>query len=368
MKINFVTSSCNLTGGNRVVMELINGLSDLGHDVSLITLGDKKDLDWIDLKGSVVSVRRTLTQRIVGYLYRQAFSIETFPEEETRLVLKNLPKADVNVATMSHTGFPVHRSSQGLAFQYHMHYEPYVRENGYKKKIIEESYNLPVIKIANSSWVSDVIEKEAGEKVTGLVLPAIDHSVFYSKEIKKIPNKQAKIKIVSLAKYKWWKGFPDALKTIDQVRKKGYDVDFLAFGGAFDRNELPEEVKDIPFTFVGKKANEELADFYRDADILISNSYFESFPLPQLEAMACGTPVVTTRYGTEDYAEDNVNSYVVEPKKPQIMAEKIVSLIEDAETYQKFSLAGIDTAKKFTWEAASKQMEQIFMRAMNEDK
>ena len=49
--------------------------------------------------------------------------------------------------------------------------------------------------------------------------------------------------------------------------------------------------------FVGSISQSELADFYRAADVLIFPSYYESFGLVALEAMASGTPVVASRVG-----------------------------------------------------------------------
>jgi glycosyltransferase involved in cell wall biosynthesis len=278
-----------------------------------------------------------------------------------------MPDCDINVATISYSGYAVSRSQKGVPFHYYMHYEPLVREEGYKKKIIEESYYLPTQKIVNSSWLSEQIKERTGQDVVGLVFPAIDHNIFYPRKEKPAERKGQKIKIVSLAKYKWWKGLPDALKAIQMVRNRGYDVDFQTFGGRFDKNTLPEEVRDIAFTFVGSKVNDQLAEFYSDADILISASYFESFPLPPIEAMACGTPVVTTVYGTEDYAFNRKNALVVEPKKPEEMAEAIIELIENEPLYNQLREEGIKTAKSFSWEKAADKMEEFFKESLKND-
>lgn len=363
MKINFITFSCHLTGGNRVVMELINGLSARGHDMRLITFGAKEDLNWINLHAEVNYLTRSLFERIAGYIYRKTFGFQNFPEEETRMILRILPLADVNVATISYSGYAVNRSKSGLPFHYYLHYEPLVREEGYKKQIMEESYFLPTKKIANSTWLADKVKDHTGREVDGIVFPAIDHNIFYKRRERVPPERRKRIRVVSLAKHKWWKGFPDALKAIDIARSKGYDIEFLAFGGSFDRSTLPTEVKHIPFTFVGSKVDEDLARFYSDADILVSASFFESFPLPPLEAMACGTPVVTTQFGTEDYAFHGRNAYVVEPNDPNKLAECLMNLIDNPGLYTQFSREGIKTAERFTWENAAKKMEEIFIGA-----
>ena len=226
MVINFIVIKSWLTGGTRAIMELINALADRGHEVNLVSLGYEKELDWIELKGKKYFTQRTFIQKVFGFLYRVAFGFQPFPEEQTRFLMKAMPEADINIATMSYSAYAVHRSAHGVPFQYFMHYEPLVREEGYLKKIIEESYWLPTKKIVNSTWLANQIKERNGEEPVGLVFPAIDHKIFYMRN-KKIPkDKNQKIKIISLAKYKWWKGTPDALKAVQIVRDAGYNVEF----------------------------------------------------------------------------------------------------------------------------------------------
>lgn len=369
MRINFITFGHRLTGGTRVVMELINGLAKKGHKITLVTIGKPSELEWIDLKANVLYANRTFPEKVSGFIYRKIFGFQPWPEEETRKILKLLPESDVNVGTISYSGFAVHRAEAGLPFHYFMHYEPLVREDGgqkstagdNKKKIIEEAYYLPTFKIVNSSWLAEQIKKNTGNDSSGLVFPAVDHHLFNQQKKKEPLSKDKKVKIVSLAKYKWWKGTPDALRAIRLVREAGYNIDFSMFGN-FDPQALPEDVKDVEFNFVGSLKNEALAKFYNEADILISSSFFESFPLPQLEAMACGTPVVTTKYGTEDYAFHRQNSLVVEPQKPEDMAKAIMELIDDKAMYSKFIEEGTKTAKEFTWERTAEQFEAILLK------
>ena len=366
MRINFVTFSCNLTGGNRVVAELVNGLSDLGHEVTWVTLGTPEDLSWIRLRARVVHVRRTLSEKVAGFLYRIVFGFQPFPEEETRKILAVLPDADANVATISYSGFAVHRSPSGVPLQYFMHFEPYVREEGYKKRVIAENYYLPNRIIVNSTWLADTIGKETGRMSDSVkcVFPAIDHDIFTAQQPKTPPRKDGQIKIVSLAKHKWWKGFPDALRAVKLLRERGYNIEFQAFGGFLSSDMLPEDVRDVAFTYAGRKADAELARFYREADILLSASYFESFPLPPIEAMACGVPVVTTRYGTEDYALHRENAYVTEPKNPEALADGLAYLIENPDFYTQCSRRGMETAREFTWQRAAREMEQVITDAI----
>ena len=61
----------------------------------------------------------------------------------------------------------------------------------------------------------------------------------------------------------------------------------------------------------------QLSEEYR-ADILLSASWYESFPLFPIEAMACGLPAITTQLGTEDYTTDGSYGSDSSGKVPKI--------------------------------------------------
>ena len=83
------------------------------------------------------------------------------------------------------------------------------------------------------------------------------------------------------------------------------EVDLIVVGGDSTSADIVAELKELASSlgiservkFVGSISQSELGDFYRAADVLIFPSYYESFGLVALEAMASGTPVVASRVG-----------------------------------------------------------------------
>jgi glycosyltransferase involved in cell wall biosynthesis len=67
--------------------------------------------------------------------------------------------------------------------------------------------------------------------------------------------------------------------------------------------------------------------------------------------MACGTAVLTTREGTEDYAVDGVNALVVPGRDVQRLAEGLVTLLDRPELRRTLAEGGRATARRFTWDA-----------------
>ena len=80
--------------------------------------------------------------------------------------------------------------------------------------------------------------------------------------------------------------------------------------------------------FAGRVDQETLPEYYSAADVLVVPSYYESFGLVALEALACGTPVVTTSVGAmEDIVKDGVTGYVAKDTDPQHYARLIETIL-----------------------------------------
>ena len=70
--------------------------------------------------------------------------------------------------------------------------------------------------------------------------------------------------------------------------------------------------------------------YYSTSDIVVAPSLQEAFGLTITEAMACGKPVIGTRVGgIPDQIVDGHNGFLVEPKNPSEIAQKIIWIIEN---------------------------------------
>ncbi|MDR6224335.1 glycosyltransferase family 4 protein [Desmospora profundinema] len=100
-----------------------------------------------------------------------------------------------------------------------------------------------------------------------------------------------------------------------------------------------------------------MVDLYRSADVFVSTSWIEGFGLPPLEAMACGTPVVTTNSGgVMDFCRHLENAYVVPPQNPQAIAHGIVSVLSNTNVAERLVQGGKETARRLTKHAFEQKM------------
>lgn len=365
MKINYTMMSNARTGGVIVLANIMNRLVQRGHQIS-VTMPQKHldllspEIDQI-VGGDFQSRFSRFATRSLNAFYRKIFNNETYLNIYRELdILENLtPECDINVATFHMTAFPVFRSEKGIPFYHMQHYEVLFSSDRHTKALAKESYYLPLRKIANSLWLRDQVEGKVGGEIP-IVNPAIEHEVFKPRADKKKGLKR----IVCYGNNADWKGFPDAIEAMKLVLKKRNDVEWIVFG----LSPLKFQSNEAPYQFMKGIFNEKLAELYSSSHIVICPSWYESFPLPPLEAMACGTPIVTTRIGTEDYCFHEENSLVVPPKNPYAMSEAILRLLEDKPLSKKLIENGLETAKQFTWDNTVDKVENLFKKALGEGK
>jgi D-inositol-3-phosphate glycosyltransferase len=120
--------------------------------------------------------------------------------------------------------------------------------------------------------------------------------------------------------------------------------------------------------FAGRVGQEILPEYYSAADVLVVPSYYESFGLVALEALACGTPVVTTSVGAmEDIVKDGVTGYVAEDPKPQHYARLIESVLL-GQKQKSWSLSHIRASvSEFTWSRTASMLLEAYQAAGTRD-
>jgi glycosyltransferase involved in cell wall biosynthesis len=106
-------------------------------------------------------------------------------------------------------------------------------------------------------------------------------------------------------------------------------------------------------------ADEELARLYRGAAALVYPSLYEGFGLPVLEAMASGTPVVTSTGSAPAELADGA-AVLVDPLDVDAIAAGIREAIVRRDELR---AAGLERAKGFTWEAAARATADVYRDA-----
>jgi glycosyltransferase involved in cell wall biosynthesis len=115
--------------------------------------------------------------------------------------------------------------------------------------------------------------------------------------------------------------------------------------------------------FPGYVAQEELPLWYNAADLFVYPSKFEGFGLPVLEAMACGTPAVTTHAASLPEVAGDA-AWLVSPDDEAELVEAVRRVLKDEVLRQEMKARGLAHAAKFTWEHTARQTLDAYDRAL----
>jgi len=111
--------------------------------------------------------------------------------------------------------------------------------------------------------------------------------------------------------------------------------------------------------FTGFVEDEHLPDLYRSALLFVYPSLYEGFGLPVLEAMACGTPVITSnRTSLPEVAGDA--ALLFDPTKPEELAMAIASVLDVERLGQELQRKGLARAKQFQWDTVARQTLEVY--------
>ena len=368
LKINYIMYSTGRTGGSRGLMNLMNELVKLGHEISITVLHYDS---WFPLSPDI----RIITKKTKLDLY-YFYGVQKISKRNTILrhiffinkLMSIVPRVDVNAATFSPTAYIASwKSMDGSTPFYHMqHFETIFFGDPVMKKFVYDSYFLPIYKIANSIWLREKLFEITGTRYP-IVNTAVEHDIFYKRDTNGIKKNEDgnRIDIVALGKGGWKKA-TSIYKAVSKVRALEKDREIvLHYFGHNPPKDIPVDGKRT--VFLKDPSDDELATLYSNSDIQITFSDAESFPLPPLEAMACGCSVITTPFGTEDYAVDGETALVVEPGNTDMLAEKIRILIEDDALRNKLKERGIKTASRFNYPSQGKILEGEIKKAMGEN-
>lgn len=115
--------------------------------------------------------------------------------------------------------------------------------------------------------------------------------------------------------------------------------------------------------FPGFAEQAELPLWYRAADVFVYPSQYEGFGMPALEALACGTPVISSNVSSLPEAVGDA-AILVDPRVPEQIADALVRVLTDEQLSFELAERGPRHARQFTWTRAAQLTAQTYRRAL----
>ncbi len=353
MKITFIVPSLNLSGGLRVVAKYAELLAR-SHQVTII---------------SPAAAKPTVKQQLKtilgwnGYVFNSGFNDIYFHNAAYQVHVidgvdsikdAHVPDADVVIATFWLTAFWVDALSASKGAKFYFVQGDERQFNGCDPTLVAETYRLPFQHITISKALVRMLEQDFGAKQVTLVPNSIDHHQFYAAP----RTRQAKPTIGFLYSETTFKGVKTALAVIARVNQKLPDLQVMCFGGVLPTTmQLPAH-----YDFHLKPEQDVLRHLYARCDVWLCCSLSEGFGLTVLEAMACRTPVVSTRCGgPEDFVEENKSGFFADVDDVIALSEAVIKVLQAPQAeWQAWSDAAYHTAKSYSWHQAT----MLFAKAL----
>ncbi|MBI2165364.1 MAG: glycosyltransferase [Chloroflexi bacterium] len=164
------------------------------------------------------------------------------------------------------------------------------------------------------------------------------------------------------------KGLDLLLQAVAQVEDKE-DLAVLIVGGNPRKDQELERLHATASSlglaqttrFTGTVAHQELPTYYNAAEVLVLPSYYESFGLVALEAMACGVPVIAARVGGLQYVvREGETGYLLAWHCPDIYAERLEVLLNNEDLRQSMGKAARSLAADQTWGAMAQELANAY--------
>jgi D-inositol-3-phosphate glycosyltransferase len=138
----------------------------------------------------------------------------------------------------------------------------------------------------------------------------------------------------------------------------GHDTPELRRLMALSRSlELQHQV-----AFTGPKPPSELRHWYSAADVFVTTPWYEPFGITPVEAMACATPVIGAAVGgIKSTVVDGRTGYLIPPRDPDMLAERLARLHADPAAARRLGEAGWRRAHRhYTWRGVAERIAAVY--------
>jgi glycosyltransferase involved in cell wall biosynthesis len=216
----------------------------------------------------------------------------------------------------------------------------------------------------------DVIELcgVAPEKVTAILLaaderfrPAAPDAMAAFKQLKQLPERF----VLYQGTLQPRKNLETLVRAYAQLRSQGSDDHILVIAGGrgWSYDSIFELTRQLGLEdcvrFPGFVPDDELALWYSSATVFAFPSRFEGFGLPLLEAMACGTPVVSSSASSLPEVVGDAG-LLVDPSDVDGLAVALRDLMDDEPRRNALSVAGLARAATFSWQRMASETVQVY--------
>ncbi len=164
-----------------------------------------------------------------------------------------------------------------------------------------------------------------------VITPAVDADYFAPEQLRQAQSGDRRLRVLSVGRLVWQKGYEIALEAIKLARDSGCDIEFRIVGDGPDREAIEFCCHQLGLadcvTMLGSLSRDHVRREMTEADVFVQASVCEGLANCVMEAQAMELPIVTSDAGgLPEVVEAGVTGFVVPRRDPLSIAEKLVTL------------------------------------------
>ena len=260
------------------------------------------------------------------------------------LTLLKFGAPDIYVATDWGSFFPTLLASNKKKAE--MLYFVQTDESNFKKetvykKMAKKTYEIQQVRITQSLWVKTMLDEAYGG--ANFYIGFGIAPIFFSSKHEK--NSKA---LFTIARNSFDKGFDIFVNAVNDLWSKRKDFSVVIAG---EREILETSRINFPFRYIGWIRDDVILSEIYSRSIFVNTGRFEALPMPALEAMASGAPVVLNDItGIKEFAVPFENCLVSNMSDPYSFSNNISTLLDSPELQSSLGQRAKITANKYKWD------------------
>lgn len=328
-KVAFIMRYTDIMGGGvKVAYKHMQWLTDLGCKITIYS--DAPKPEWINLPGKFIRVKDHYEINNINADTVIVFSIYDVPK-----ILMKVDNGKVFHLCQGYEGYHIGRNYDEM------------RSDKYFYTTLH-SFNVGNILVSNH--LINMFEEKFGRK--GHYIPnSIDLNTYFpNPKIRKEPNS-----ILFIGNphdpLKGFKFLSDALSNLQSSSERFEHINlYIVWGGTkLNGEEKEKEIAGIKIHYLTGLSGNEIAALINSVSLVVNCSWYEGFSLPILEAMACGTPTITTsNMGAESFCVNKENSLIINYGDVDLFIERIKDILLNRIDVQYLIRNGFNTALNYS--------------------
>ncbi|MDM7322299.1 MAG: glycosyltransferase family 1 protein [Gammaproteobacteria bacterium] len=359
-----------LTGIGRYTLKLTHALMQLGHEVHGLTVDPRhfypaaaraSSRRWIKLAATIPGVRHL--QRIRLQKYLQGYTERWIYHEPNYLPLNFSGPTVITVHDLSWIRYP-HTHPRARVAYLNRHFPAALQQAAHILTVSEftraELMDIFALPASRISVTPLGVDREHYHPHSAQTCQAIlsQYQLTWHRYILSVGTLEPR-KNLTLA--------VQAHSLLPRSIQKKYPLVLIGTQGWLKSAFWPvleKQIRQGSVFVLGYVTDHALPCLYSGANALVYPSFYEGFGLPPLEAMACGTPVITSTAQALREVGGNA-TLTVAADDPRCLKDRLMMVLEDQTLVESLRCLGLQRASHFTWQACAEKTLHAYRLAQD---